>query len=241
MTHSYKISNMTCEGCIAKVKSELLKHPDILSADVTLPDNAVVTMQKHIPISGLQEAIGANSKYKISENTDDNSHHTMQESGRSWLATYKPLLLIFVFITGVSLIASYNNEVDWKRFMEYFMAAFFLVFSFFKFLDLKGFAESYASYDILAKRIPAYGYIYPFIELALGIAYLFPFDMQVINYITIAVMGFSSIGVIQSVLNKNEIKCACLGTVFNLPMSTVTIVENGLMIAMSIGTLVALI
>lgn len=46
-------------------------------------------------------------------------------------------------------------------------------------------------------------------------------------------MGFSSIGVIQSVLNKKTIQCACLGAVFNLPMSTVTIVEDLLMVVMA--------
>jgi hypothetical protein len=35
------------------------------------------------------------------------------------------------------------------------------------------------------------------------------------------------------VLNKKKIQCACLGAVFNLPMSTVTIIEDALMIAMS--------
>jgi hypothetical protein len=46
-------------------------------------------------------------------------------------------------------------------------------------------------------------------------------------------MGFSSIGVIKSVIDKKQIRCACLGAVFNLPMSTVTIIEDLLMVAMS--------
>jgi hypothetical protein len=46
-------------------------------------------------------------------------------------------------------------------------------------------------------------------------------------------MSISIIGVLQSVLNKKKIQCACLGAVFNLPMSTVTIIEDALMIAMS--------
>lgn len=50
-------------------------------------------------------------------------------------------------------------------------------------------------------------------------------------------MVVSIIGVLQSVLNKRKIQCACLGTVFNLPMSTVTIIEDGLMIAMSLTML----
>jgi hypothetical protein len=113
------------------------------------------------------------------------------------------------------------------------MAGFFLVFSFFKMLDLAGFASSYAMYDLLAKKIPSYGYIYPFIELALGAAYLLRWQPMFTSAITLAVMSFSSIGVIMAVMNKQKIRCACLGTGFNLPMTTVTIVEDLLMVAMA--------
>ena len=37
---------------------------------------------------------------------------------------------------------------------------------------------------------------------------------------------------------KTSPKQACLGDVFNLPMSTVTIIEDGLMIIMSLGMLI---
>jgi hypothetical protein len=124
------------------------------------------------------------------------------------------------------------------QFMNAFMAGFFLVFSFFKFLDLKGFANSYAMYDFVAKKIPAYGFTYPFLELALGIAYLTAFNPVFTNWATIIIMGVSSIGVIESVINKKKIQCACLGAVFNLPMSTVTIIEDLLMVAMAVGMLV---
>jgi hypothetical protein len=46
-------------------------------------------------------------------------------------------------------------------------------------------------------------------------------------------MSLSIVGVLRSVLKRRAIRCACLGTVFNLPMSTITIIEDGLMIAMS--------
>jgi hypothetical protein len=117
------------------------------------------------------------------------------------------------------------------------MAGFFLVFSFFKFLDLKGFATSYAMYDVVAKKIPVYGFIYPFLELGLGIAYLINFDPVITNWATIIIMAISSMGVIQSVLNKKKIQCACLGAVFNLPMSTVTIIEDLLMVGMAVAML----
>jgi hypothetical protein len=121
--------------------------------------------------------------------------------------------------------------------MRVFMSGFFLIFSFFKLLDLQGFADSYSMYDLIAKRFRSWGVIYPFIELALGIAFAVNFSPVLTNWITLAVMGISIIGVLQSVLNKRKIRCACLGAVFNLPMSTITIIEDGLMIIMSIAML----
>jgi hypothetical protein len=34
-------------------------------------------------------------------------------------------------------------------------------------------------------------------------------------------------------MNKKKIVCACLGTVFNLPMTKVTIIEDSIMVAMA--------
>ena len=77
------------------------------------------------------------------------------------------------------------------------------------------------------------GYVYPFVELSLGILYLINIAPIFTNWITLIVLGISSVGVIRSVLNKKKIKCACLGDVFNLPMSTITIVEDLTMVAMA--------
>jgi hypothetical protein len=109
-----------------------------------------------------------------------------------------------------------------------------LVFSFFKLLNLRGFADSYAMYDLVAARWRAWGLIYPFVELALGILYLTNSFPVYTNWITIVVLGVSSLGVIKSNLDKRNIKCACLGDVFNLPMSTITIVEDVAMVAMAV-------
>ena len=93
-------------------------------------------------------------------------------------------------------------------------------------------------YDIVAKKWKGYGYIYAFIELGLGIAYLTDINPLITNLVTSIVISVSITGVLQSVLNKKKIKCACLGAVFNLPMSTITIIEDALMIAMSLIMLI---
>lgn len=231
MTHTYNISGMTCGGCAASVKSALLRHPDVLAADIDLDHHqAIVSMSRHLTAHDLQQAIG-NTKYHVSEGV--HSQVEMQVT-RSWIETYRPILLIFALIMSVALSTSWTSEgVSWMNFMNTFMAGFFLVFSFFKLLDLKSFAASYAMYDVVAMKVKSYGYIYPFIELSLGFAYLTGINLFITNVITLGVMGISSVGVIASVINKKKIQCACLGAVFNLPMSTVTIVEDALMVGMA--------
>ena len=229
MTHIYQVTGMTCSSCEAKVKSALLSIENITNVTVSKENNtATITMDKHIALTDLQKSL--DPKYQISVT----QHNEIAEQTKSWLETYKPILLIFAYITGITfLIQSKNETFNPMEAMRYFMAGFFLVFSFFKLLNLKGFAESYSMYDVIAKKIPVWGYIYALIELSLGLAFLINFNPLIINSITFIVMSISIIGVLQSVLNKKKIQCACLGAIFNLPMSTVTIIEDALMIAMS--------
>lgn len=68
MTHSYTVSGITCEGCVAKVKHKLLQHPDVAVAEVKLQgQKAVVTMRRHLAVNELQDAIGRGTKYIITE------------------------------------------------------------------------------------------------------------------------------------------------------------------------------
>ena len=133
MTHTYKVTGLTCSGCANKVKSKLEQHPNITSADISLEKNmAKLTMNRHITTDELQGLLGKNSKYTISS-TAKQPRNTEQD--KNGFTTYKPLLLIFIFITVVSAITSIDSgQIDPMQWMGYFMAGFFIVFSFFKFL-----------------------------------------------------------------------------------------------------------
>jgi copper chaperone CopZ len=243
MTHTYTISGMTCSNCEAKVQQVLTKVHGVKNVTVDLSKNeAAIEMEKHIPIEDLKSALKPYSQYSIEEKNGMHAMHMDEEETKSWFATYKPILLIFGYIIAVTvLVEEVNGSFDWMRWMRHFMAGFFLTFSFFKLLNLQGFAESYFSYDIIARKWFAWGYVYAFIELALGLAYLVNVNPWLTNGITFVVMSVSIVGVLKSVLNKRKIKCACLGTVFNIPMSTVTIVEDSLMISMSLVTLIIML
>lgn len=237
MTHTYKVSGMTCTGCQAKVQSLLSKVDAVSDVNIDLAKGeATIKMDKHIATSVLQEALRDYPKYQLAENSLQHLPVNTEEveETRTWLATYKPILIIFAFIIGITFLNEMvAGDFVRMRWMSNFMAGFFLVFSFFKLLNLKGFAESYAMYDVVAKKWSGWGYVYPFVELAFGVAFLTGFNPIVTNGITFVVMSVSIIGVLQSVFNKRKIKCACLGDVFNLPMSTITVIEDALMIGMS--------
>ena len=234
---SYDITGLTCNNCVAKVKSALTPYAE--AVEVTLkPPQVRLTGQKE-SIETLNAILKNIGNYQIGAEILSENHAENSEDETSFFVTYKPLMLVFFYILLVTLAVEFvNGSFVLHRFMPNFMAGFFLVFSFFKMLDLTGFASSYAMYDLLARRVPIYGLIYPFIELGLGAAYLLGYRPILINMLTLIVMTFSSVGVILAVMNKQKIRCACLGTGFNLPMTTVTIIEDLLMAAMAAWMLV---
>jgi len=237
MENIFTISGMTCEGCQKKVQSLLEKVEGASQVKVNLENGTVrLNLDKGVGLKDLQNALASYPKYTIQHPLPVNLDSKPTETGGflDWVKTYKPILLIFFYILFISFLIEWiSPPFILERWMNHFMAGFFLVFSFFKLLDLKGFASSYSDYDIIAQKWSPWAYLYAYLEFFLGIAYVLGIYSLWVNGFTFLLMSISLIGVLNSVLNKRKIKCACLGSVFNLPMSSVTIFEDGLMIAMS--------
>ena len=238
MKYIYKIEGMTCNNCKASVEKYLSKLGHITHVSIHLEKAEVVlTMDKYIAIEMLQKALP--EKYSIFKKSEENMlasskiFLTAKEEGKSKLQQLKPLLLILFYITIAGVLLNYKAW-SWSEFTFDFMGLFYIVFSFFKLLDLKGFPESFKMYDPLAKRIPFYGWIYPFIETALGLLFLMRFEIEIALMITLVVLGITTIGVTKTLLNKKSIRCACLGTALKLPMTEATFIENTIMILMAL-------
>ncbi len=163
--------------------------------------------------------------------------HTESSEPTNYNRLFIIIGLIAIATLAIALKDFQNGTFAWENVMINFMAGFFLVFSGFKLMDVKGFAEGYSMYDLLAKRIFQYGYVYPFIELAFGLAFLTSFQLRYITIIEIIVMAFSGIGVVLSMRKKQRIQCACLGTIIKVPLGTVTLVEDFGMAIMGIALL----
>lgn len=237
MTKTIKFrTNLNCNACVAAVKPFLDNEPSISSWDVDISTkDKTLTVRGEDVSSAVVRDVVAKAGFKVLD--EMNLGLTQQRQSQAEQATpttYYPLILILIFLFGtVALVEINAGSFEWGRTMSNFMGGFFLVFSFFKLLDIRGFADSYQMYDVVAKRFRSYGYLYPFIELALGIAYLTNFQPAITNTVTLVMMSISAVGVINSLLANRTIRCACLGTVFNLPMSTVTLVEDSLMAGMA--------
>ena len=237
MKHIYKITGMTCNNCKASVEKYLGDIDYVTNVNVNLQNSEVeVTMDKHLNTQILKEVLP--EKYTLIEKqeknvfTSSNTPSMPIEDEKSKLQQLKPLLLIIFYIASTSILLHYKNW-SWNAFMLDFMGLFYIVFSFFKMLDLKGFSESFSMYDPLAKRIPIYGKVYPFIETALGLMFLMRYEVNIALVITLVVLGITTIGVTKTLLDKKAIRCACLGTALKLPMTEATFIENAIMIIMA--------
>lgn len=250
-TQKFFITGMSCQNCVTKIKNRLSEHPDIQIAEITLdPPEAHITSNKILSDKEVEEWLKPLNLYRVSSTgpipstqTATLGSHDSTSDGTIGLpkdvTTYWPLIILVAYLLMSSYAGASSEELfRWNTVMRLFMGGFFVSFSFFKMLDLKGFADAYRGYDLVAKAFPAYGYIYPFIELTLGLAYLGNIQPILTNLLTVLLMAISLVGVWQAVFSKKFIKCACLGAVFNLPMSSVTIVEN---LSMLIMALIALI
>ena len=241
MKKTYTITGMTCNSCKSSVHQKLNELQEVEDVEVNLEKSeAVIFLTENIDISKLQNSLP--SKFQINEKLVDDTPASFNNSilesdqGKSKLKQLKPLFIILSYISVASILMNYNNWNPSEAMLD-FMGLFFIVFSFFKMLDLKGFPKSFRMYDPLAKRFPLYGSIYPFIETSLGLMFLMRLEVRIALIITLVVLGITTIGVTKALLDKKSIRCACLGTVLKLPMTEATFIENIIMIVMAISML----
>ena len=165
-------------------------------------------------------------------------HNQTHDDAENTPLEYLKFSLIIAFIAGFSLMLAIA-DFSWLEYLRLFMGVFFVVFAGFKFVDIKMFAIAYSGYDLVAKRFKVYGYLYPFLELGLGILYLadlIPFTRDIL---TVGLMTVGSAGVLKELTNGSKIRCACLGKYIKLPLTTVSLVEDVGMGAMALVMLIS--
>lgn len=218
---------MTCTGCEAAVVAAALEIAGVSKA-VADHKKDQLTIWGQTPVSTAALKAALPKKYALMDDA--------VAQAPSKLKQLFPLFLIFGFIIDTTVLIHWPAW-NMTAMMHDFMGIFFMVFSFFKLLDVKGFQASFSMYDPLAAAWPAYGFMYPFIEFGLGVCYIRDFIPDVVLWATIIILGITTGGVVKTLLKKRAIQCACLGSVLKLPMTEATFIENAIMIVMAISLL----
>ena len=134
--YTYNVTGMTCSGYQAKVQNLLSQVKGVQKVNVDLANGAaIIDMDHHVPTTNLQSALKDYPKYQLSEvsvNMPQFSDYGIpKEEAKSWLSIYKPILLIFAFIFVITgSIEFISGSFVWERWMQNFMAGFFIIFSF---------------------------------------------------------------------------------------------------------------
>ncbi len=170
-------------------------------------------------------------------------HVREDERGKS-LSDYWPLISL-VGISGaaaVAIAAGFSSDarpISMTTIMHAYMGVFLTIFALLKIFDLEGFKDGFAMYDLIARQNSSWGYVYPFIELGLGLAY-FAFVWPAATYVvTIVVFAFGAVGVVLALRRGLDIACPCMGNILNVPLSTVTLTEDLFMVVMAAMLLAA--
>ena len=231
MKQSIHISGMTCNKCLRKVTKSLDSIQGVKDLKIDLKSgNVQLKVSNELTINQIAEVLSP--KYKPS--IIFHYKNKVSVTAPSKIKQLFPLFLILIYLIAGSILLQQDNFTI-PNFMFDFMGLFFIIFSFFKFLDYSGFAPAFAQYDPIAKRSLFYGKIYPFIETSLGIMLLIRWELNVALIITSVVLSITTVGVVYTLFDKKKIDCACLGTALKLPMTEATLVENILMLIMSIS------
>ncbi len=171
---------------------------------------------------------------------DNHTHHQSAELSPALdprnhsIKDYIPLIAVigFIFLSSVIYVVLLGNTLlNWFNAV---MGFFFLYFALFKFIDLPGFAEGYHEYDLIAQKTKLWGWFYPFVEVTLATFYLLAVTNPWLYMFTIIITAINVVGVSIKLARKEKFMCACLGTVLKVPLTTVTLIEYGLMGAMAV-------
>ena len=153
------------------------------------------------------------------------------------LSNIYSFLLIFLIFT-INYVVNYiyllltDKDINKKKLINNKMGTLLILFGVLKLINLAKFVEIFSKYDIISQKFKIYGYIFPFIEIIIGILLIKGYKLQYIYNLINTLMIISIISVSISVVQGKELRCGCLGSFFHIPLSYVTVFENIYMLVM---------
>ena len=234
-SYSFGIKGMKCNSCVQEISSLLGASGELYEIDVNLQSRTLhFQSHKSVSLSDLNSLlrVGSSKMYEVFK-VAPIEEKLQFFNGK--IRTYWPLILLFLLSAGLPfLMRSKNHNPNLETWMCDFMGVTLVALSYFKLVDIKSFSAGFATYDPLAGKFPVYARIYPFLELISGIYFLMGNPSKLVYFLTSLFLGITTVGVFKELRKGKKIQCACMGSYFKLPLTTVTIFENSLMISMSL-------
>ena len=223
------IDGMTCSSCVETIEAALKGLVDNDDFTINL-ETGTAHFQANVDRSKVLLAINK-SGYKATLR-DKSEHKKAQVKKDNFFYDLVPLYIILSYVLIGSLVLN-RESFTVSGFMTDFMGLFYVVFSLFKFIDYRNFPGAFSKYDPIAKVFVGYGWIYPFIEVCLGINLLLKQYIVFTLVATVIILGATTLGVLNNLIQKRSVQCACMGTAIKLPLTKATLVENFIMLGMA--------
>jgi len=156
--------------------------------------------------------------------------------------TYAPVIAVFAATALMALAAAYaaSGTIAAPRTVQWFIGFSMAVLAMLKLRDVEQFSTMFLNYDLLARRWPRYGYLYPFFELIAGVLMIAGALTWIAAPLALVIGGIGAVSVVKAVyLDRRELKCACVGGDSNVPLGFISLTENLMMIAMALAMLAA--
>lgn len=154
--------------------------------------------------------------------------------------SYAPVAAIF---TGTALLALAASQAAFGtpltgQAAQWFIAFSMVVLAILKLRDVESFSTMFLNYDLLARRWPRYGVVYPFAEFTAGVLMAAGVLTWLSAPLALVIGGIGAVSVIKAVyIDKRDLKCACVGGDSNVPLGAISLTENLMMVAMAIWML----
>lgn len=128
------------------------------------------------------------------------------------------------------------NGIEWIR---WFLGGFLIVFGGLKLMGIEVFIKVFPLYDLIAKRFPPYKYLYPLLQVFMGMLFVAGI-FTVVRDLIVVMMGLSGlVGMVKIVSNRGPVRLSYVGTIIRLRFSTVTLLENTIIVFLGVIMLIA--
>ncbi|MBU2135092.1 MAG: glutaredoxin [Alphaproteobacteria bacterium] len=154
--------------------------------------------------------------------------------------TYTPVLAVFATtaIMAAMISLAVSGTPLTQQTAVWFIALSMMVLGMLKLQNVESFSTMFLNYDLLARRWPPYGKIYPFAEFGAGALMVAGGFTWLSAPVALAIGVIGAVSVFKAVyLDRRDLKCACVGGDSNVPLGFLSLTENLMMIAMAVWML----